>query len=127
MPPDAVPELALPERSQAVAWLLARARAAGPAPERWAWLEAAHVLGQPVWRLHARSHAAMATQAWADGDARELLGQGLRWVLTLPAHLLQRLPAGNSGRARLSPFAPMAVSDDLQRRIRNAVHATRAW
>lgn len=126
MQPDAVPELPLLARSRAVAWLLAQARAAGPAPERWAWLEAAHVLGQPVWRLHARSHAAMAAQAWADSDARELLGQGLRWVLTLPGHLLRRLPAGNTGRARLSPFAPMAVPVDLQRRMRHAVDASRA-
>ena len=30
-----------------------------PPAERWQWLEAAHVLGQPVLSLHWRSHVAM--------------------------------------------------------------------
>ncbi|GAA4417742.1 DUF3703 domain-containing protein [Acidovorax lacteus] len=113
--------------TRAVEWLLAQGRATdSPAAERWRWLEAAHVLGQPVWRLHARTHAAMARQAFADRDARECGGQWLRWILTVPGHALRRLPAGNLGRARISPFASMEVPAELTDRIRQALVAANA-
>jgi hypothetical protein len=50
---------------------------------------------------------------WQTGDFREVAGQLPRIVAAV---LFSRLwvPLGNTGRARVSAFAPMPVSDELQ-------------
>ncbi|MNJ79896.1 hypothetical protein D3C77_780790 [compost metagenome] len=56
----------------------------------------------------------MLLAGWQQGDLREVLGQALR----MPAALLfSRLwvPQGNTGRARVSAFRPMPVSEELRR------------
>jgi hypothetical protein len=80
-----------------------------------ALLERAHVLGQRDLARHWRVHALMLRAAWALSDGRELRGQLLRLALTPLGHLAQRLPKGNTGRANVNAFAPMAVPDDLRR------------
>ena len=82
--------------------------------EALAWLERAHILTQ--WRpwLHARSHWLMLRAGWQQGDLREVLGQMLR----IPAALLFSriwVPVGNTGRARVSAFQPMPISEELHR------------
>lgn len=90
---------------------------------RWAWLEAAHVVGQHTLRLHWLSHTAMLRFALQKRDLREAAGQLLRLALVPLGHLLQRLPAGNSGRASVSAFASMPVHERSIRLIRQAASA----
>lgn len=87
---------------------------------RWAWLEAAHVVGQHDFTLHWVSHTAMLRFALQTRNLREAVGQLLRLALVPVGHLLQRLPAGNSGRATVSAFASMPVREPLNRLIRHA-------
>jgi len=79
-----------------------------------AWLERAHILTQRRPWLHARSHWLMLRAGWQQGDLREVLGQMLR----IPAALLFSriwVPVGNTGRARVSAFQPMPISEELHR------------
>ena len=91
--------------------------------DRWAWLEAAHVVGQHDFTLHWVSHTAMLRFALQTRNLREAAGQVLRLALVPPGHLLQRLPAGNPGRATVSAFAPMPVDERLGQLIRQAASA----
>jgi hypothetical protein len=93
--------------------------------ERWAWLEAAHVVGQHDFSLHWASHTAMLRFALQTRDMREAAGQVFRLVLVPLGHLLQRLPAGNPGRATVSAFAPRPVDERLGQLIRQASPPTR--
>ena len=94
-------------RRTVTAWLLAQARREPQHAQRWLYLQAAHVLGQPELRLHARVHGQMLLLAWRQRDAGEILGQLMRLVLTPMGHLSGRLPAGNSGRSDVSASATM--------------------
>lgn len=87
---------------------------AGRSAEALAWLERAHILSQRRPLLHARAHWLMLRAGWQMGDAREVLGQLPR---ILAALLFSRIwvPLGNTGRARVSAFQPMPISDELRR------------
>ncbi|PIA67281.1 DUF3703 domain-containing protein [Pseudomonas sediminis] len=78
------------------------------------WLERAHILTQRRPWLHARSHWLMLQAGWQQGDMREVLGQMPR---ILAALLFSRIwvPIGNTGRARVSAFQPMPMSEELRR------------
>lgn len=78
------------------------------------WLERAHILSQRRPWLHARSHWLMLRAGWQLGDVREVAGQVPR---ILAALLFSRIwvPIGNSGRARVSAFKPMPLSEELRR------------
>lgn len=78
------------------------------------WLERAHILTQQRPWLHARSHWLMLQAGWQQGDMREVLGQMPR---ILAALLFSRIwvPIGNTGRARVSAFQPMPMSEELRR------------
>jgi len=78
------------------------------------WLERAHILTQRRPWLHARSHWLMLQAGWQLGDLREVLGQIPR---ILAALLFSRIwvPIGNTGRARVSAFQPMPMSEELRR------------
>lgn len=93
---------------------------AAEADARWAWLEAAHVVGQHDLILHWVSHTAMLRFALQTRDLREAAGQVFRMVLVPLGHLLQRLPAGNPGRATVSAFAPRPLDERLGQLIRHA-------
>lgn len=94
---------------------------AGQPPEsRWAWLMAAHIVGQQDFGLHWRSHGTMLRFAWRTRDYREAAGQLLRLGLVPLGHLAGRLPAGNPGRATVKAFTPMPVSPPLQALISRA-------
>ncbi|MBA3592212.1 MAG: DUF3703 domain-containing protein [Polaromonas sp.] len=92
---------------------------------RWAWLEAAHVLGQQNFALHWASHTAMLRFALQTRDLGEVAGQLFRLALVPLGHLMQRLPAGNSGRATVSAFAAMPLDRHLSELIRQAAAAIR--
>lgn len=80
----------------------------------YVWLERAHILTQRQPWLHARSHWLMLRAGMQAGDGREVLGQLPR---ILAALLFSRIwvPLGNTGRARVSAFQPMPLSDELRR------------
>lgn len=86
--------------------------------QAWHLLEAMHVLGQTRLLPHARSHWAMLGLAWRTRDSAELSGQFLRLLLVPLGHLLGRLPLGNTGRANIGAFQPMAVTPKLWATIR---------
>lgn len=78
------------------------------------WLERAHILGQRRSLPHARIHWLMLRAGWLLGDWREVVGQVPRMLAAL---LFSRMwvPLGNSGRARVSAFRPMPISEELRR------------
>jgi hypothetical protein len=86
----------------------------GQVEAAWRCLERAHILTQRRPLLHGRSHWLMFKLGWQTGDLREVAGQLPRIVAAL---LFSRLwvPLGNNGRARVSAFAPMPLSEEMQR------------
>lgn len=65
-----------------------------------------------------RAHAIMLRHALALQDPREVGGQMLRLGLAVIGNLAGRLPAGNTGWARTSAFAPMAATADLEKFVK---------
>ena len=94
------------------------ARAIGEVAAAWRHLERAHILAQPRLWLHMGSHMTMFAFAFSRRDMREMSGQLLRIALVPLGALTGRLPTGNTGRARVSAFAPMPVPDDLRTYVR---------
>lgn len=84
----------------------------------WALLEECHVLSQPWAWPHVRTHLSMFALAVRTVDVREALGQLARVVVAAPGSLAGRYPVGNTGRARVSMFAPMPVPPRLDRLLR---------
>ena len=93
--------------------------------DRWAWLMAAHVVGQSDFRLHVDSHRRMVAHACATRDWPEAAGQLFRLALVPIGHAIGRLPAGNVGRATVNAFRPMDVPPDIAALIRAASVAGR--
>lgn len=91
---------------------------------RWAWLAAAHIVGQHDFSLHWQSHVAMLRFALELKDGAEAAGQLLRLALVPLGHLLGRLPTGNIGRATVSAFKPMALDQPLRQLILEAQAGT---
>jgi hypothetical protein len=91
------------------------ARRDGDVESSWRHLERAHILSQSWALAHVRVHAVMLSTAVVGHDVREAFGQVLRLVVAGPGSLTGRFPEGNSGRARVSMFAPMSIPSDLQR------------
>lgn len=113
------------QRRRVFSQLMHSFNAAAPADvaARWACLEAAHVLGQQDFTLHWASHTAMLRFALQTRDTGEAAGQVFRLALVPLGHLLQRLPAGNPGRARVSAFATIPVDERSSQLIRQAARA----
>lgn len=87
---------------------------------RWAWLIAAHIMGQHVFSLYWRNRVAMLRFALQLKDYPEAAGQLLRLALVQLGHALGKLPVGNIGRATFSAFKPMALDESLRRLILEA-------
>jgi hypothetical protein len=89
-----------------------------PVEHRWAWLMAAHVVGQHQAGLHFDTHCRMLDLARETGDVREALGQLVRIALLPFGHLLRSIPSGNIGRStvritqRMDPPEPVQVLID---------------
>ena len=80
-------------------------------------LERAHVLSQRMTGRHTHVHWLMLVAGWRCGDWREVVGQVPRILASLVFSRLW-VPRGNSGRARVSAFKAMPVSDDLRHLVR---------
>ena len=72
------------------------------------------ILSQRLPVLHAQSHWLMLRAGWQLRDLRKVLSQVPRIMAAL---LFSKIwvPLGNTGRARVSAFAPMPLSQELQR------------
>lgn len=106
------------------AWLQHRTLArrherAGRFDAAWANLEAAHVLGQRITRLHVGSHFAMLRLAWRTRDAREIRGQLLRLVAACLVTWIWT-PAGNSGRSHVSALTSAPIPRDIMEEMRGS-------
>ncbi|MET1081001.1 MAG: DUF3703 domain-containing protein [Pseudomonas sp.] len=96
------------------AFAQARAAELNRQPEAaYAWLERAHILSQRRPLLHARVHLGMLRLGWVTRDAREVFGQLPRVLAALLFSTLW-VPRGNSGRARVSAFAPAPLTPELE-------------
>jgi hypothetical protein len=117
------------ERPLVYARLLAGFGEVPPSPfsveERWAWLMAAHVVGQHQPGLHFDSHRRMLRLARESRDWGEVAGQVLRIALLPLGHLLGRIPRGNIGRATVGVTRVMQPPESVQRLIDWAVLAVR--
>lgn len=83
----------------------------------YCWLERAHILTQRMSLAHAKTHWIMLQVGLLTRDWREAAGQAPRIFAAL---LFSRVwvPMGNTGRARVSAFATMSLSPDLQELLR---------
>jgi hypothetical protein len=90
------------------------AAAMGDTSAAWRALERAHILSQPLLGLHMGVHGSMLRYALRTLDPVEAIGQLIRLLLAPIGALAGRIPAGNTGRARVNAFAQMPVSDDLR-------------
>ncbi len=91
---------------------------------RWAWLMAAHIVGQHDFSLHWHNHVSMLRFGLKTRNYPEAAGQIFRLMLVPLGHALQRLPVGNIGRATVSAFEPMALNEPLKQLILKAQSAT---
>ncbi|WP_374525203.1 DUF3703 domain-containing protein [Sphingopyxis sp.] len=92
----------------------------GDEQSAWQALEWEHILSQPFTGAHFASHWHMLQYAIELRDWREATGQAMRLLLVPLGSLTGRLPAGNSGRARVSAFEPMPIPPELHTLIEAA-------
>lgn len=90
------------------------ARARGELQAAFAELERAHILGQRYLWPHIVTHLAMLRIGWLSRDWREIAGQLLRLIATLPGWLSGWVPKGNTGGTNVPPLKPMPIPPDLQ-------------
>jgi len=93
------------------------AASVGDVGRAWWALERAHIVSQSDLLVHLRIHVIMLGYALRTADLREAGGQMLRLALAPLGALSGRTPLGNTGRARVDPFAPMPVPGDLRRAL----------
>jgi hypothetical protein len=76
-------------------------------------LERAHILGQSFTIPHMRAHWGMLKVGWRRRDVVEITGQVAR---ILGAFLFSRIwvPVGNTGGARVPPFASMPLPEEFR-------------
>jgi len=75
-------------------------------------LERGHILGQRNYIPHVVNHFWMFKVGIQLRDFREVLGQMTRMVMSIFS-LINLVPIGNTGRARISPLKPMPIPSDL--------------
>ena len=88
-------------------------KAGGNLDQAFAALERAHILSQRYFLAHLGTHARMLQIALLRGDRREVRGQLLRMLATVPGFVTGWVPKGNTGGANVSAIIPMAVPADL--------------
>ena len=88
------------------------AHSTGDGGAEWTHLERAHILSQPLAGAHVRTHVAMFAVALRRRDCGELIGQLFRIIVAAPGSITGKYPAGNTGGADVSAFAPMPIPDD---------------
>lgn len=74
----------------------------------------AHVLSQNSTPKHLYVHVLMFGYALRTFDVKEIFGQLLRLVVTVPGHLIGRVPRGNIGWSTVGLTQVMQVPEDLE-------------
>ena len=100
--------------------LIERAWLQTSSEDKWAFLTAAHIVGQLDLALHLQCHLAMLRLSWLEKRWTEMFGQLLRLILAPLGHIFGKLPIGNTGRSNVSAFKAMPVSADIQSIIDSA-------
>ncbi len=77
----------------------------------------AHVLSQSSTLSHLSIHFLMMGYAIERRDTKEILGQILRILVTVPGHLLGRVPVGNIGWSTVGLVQRMPIPEDLKKVI----------
>ncbi|GAA4360683.1 DUF3703 domain-containing protein [Kangiella marina] len=75
--------------------------------------ERAHILGQPRYSWHVKSHYWMFKIGLRTINLKEILGQMIR-IIGSAGSLFGKYPVGNTGGANVSPFKAMPIPDDLK-------------
>lgn len=83
----------------------------------FASLETAHILGQQFLLPHIVVHLWMLRVGAARKDNREVFGQIVRLIATVPGFILGWVPLGNTGGANVSALKPMPVPEALSRLV----------
>lgn len=74
----------------------------------------AHVLSQNSTLKHLYVHALMFGFALRTFDLKETFGQILRLVVTVPGHMIGKVPRGNIGWSTVGLTQVMQVPEDLE-------------
>lgn len=74
----------------------------------------AHVLSQHNWRQHVYVHILMFGYARNRKDHKELAGQLLRLFVTIPGHIIGRIPWGNTGWSSIPLTKKLPIPEDLK-------------
>lgn len=83
----------------------------------WKHLERMHVLGQAYPPEHSYAHLLMLRFAWKVKDLRELLGQLPRLLVGGIKSFVGKVPAGNTGGAKVPPLKRMEIPGDLKQML----------
>ena len=75
----------------------------------------AHILAQKRIIPHITVHLMMLFHALSRRDVKEIGGQLVRLLATVPGHLFNKLPKGNTGWANVSMFREMEIPSDLKK------------
>ena len=82
-----------------------------------------HILAQNSVVRHMATHFIMFLYALAKCDFKEVMGQSLRLVMTIPAHMIGKLPQGNIGWASVGMTKVMPIPEDLKDVMRRSGEA----
>ncbi len=74
----------------------------------------AHIISQKSPLRHLQTHCLMFSHSLRPIDLKELWAQLVRILLTLPAHLMGRIPVGNTGWSDVPLTKPMPLPKDLE-------------
>ncbi len=88
--------------------------AVGDLDRAFAYLERAHVLGQPFVGPHVRAHWLMFRIELRRGRGGAVVGQVLRILLGAIGSVIGVVPVGNTGGTNISMFQRLPVSPELQ-------------
>lgn len=80
----------------------------------WILLEEAHIFAQPDPSTHFYVHWQMLIVAFKTKDRKELWGQIIRLMLSIPSSVFRSYPIGNTGRSNVGLFSPMKLSQRNQ-------------
>ncbi len=74
----------------------------------------AHILSQASAIQHLRIHCLMLLYALKTHDLKEVFGQIIRLLVTIPGHILGKVPQGNIGWSTVGLTEKMEVPEDLK-------------
>lgn len=95
-----------------------KALAQGQVSDVRAHLARAHVLSQVDAFSHLKVHLLMLKYAFLKNDVNEIAGQTLRLIVTIPGHLIGKVPRGNIGWSNVPLTQEMPIPDDLERLLK---------